>query len=192
MQDLGALGGDFSWANGINSAGQIVGSSTTTTADTVASEHAFIYSGGTMMDLNSLIPASSGWDLAQAEAINNSGWIVGYGVNSAGATDAFLLQPVTVVHNLGDANGDGRVDVNDLTIVLSNYGQTGCAWSQGSMDGDPTGTVDINDLTIVLANFGTTYGSASGVAAVPEPGTAALIAASLIGLVVCVWRKRTA
>ena len=189
MQDLGTLGGDFSWADGINSAGQIVGTSTTTTADNM--EHAFIYSGGTMMDLNSLIPASSGWDLAEAEAVNNSGWIVGYGVNSAGATDAFLLQP-TVVHNLGDANGDGRVDVNDLTIVLSNYGQTGCTWSQGSMDGDPTGTVDINDLTIVLANYGATYGSASGVAAVPEPGAAALIAAGLVGLLVCVWRKRTA
>ena len=51
------------------------------------------------------------------------------------------------------------VDINDLTIVLTNYGQTGCAWSQGGMDGDPTGTVDVNDLTIVLANFGTTYGS---------------------------------
>ena len=25
----------------------------------------------------------------------------------------------------GDANSDGRVDVNDLTIVLTNFGQTG-------------------------------------------------------------------
>ena len=48
----------------------------------------------------------------------------------------------------GDANGDGRVDLNDLTIVLTNYGQLGRVWSQGSMDGDPTGKVDVNDLTI--------------------------------------------
>ena len=59
----------------------------------------------------------------------------------------------------GDANGDGRVDINDLTIVLANFGQTGMTWSQGDFIGD--GTVDINDLTIVLANFG--YGvSAAG------------------------------
>ena len=25
----------------------------------------------------------------------------------------------------GDANLDGRVDINDLTIVLTNFGQTG-------------------------------------------------------------------
>ena len=57
----------------------------------------------------------------------------------------------------GDANRDGTVDINDLTIVLTNYGKSGEVWSQGCMDGDPTGTVDINDLTIVLTNYGTTY-----------------------------------
>ena len=52
----------------------------------------------------------------------------------------------------GDANGDGRVDVNDLTIVLTNFGRTGMTWSQGEFTGD--GTVDVNDLTILLTNFG--------------------------------------
>ena len=80
-----------------------------------------------------------------------------------------------VVQNPGDANGDGQVDVNDLTIVLSNFGQTGCAWSQGCMDGDPTGTVDVNDLTIVLSNFGKTY--SAGIAAVPEPAQRACLRA---------------
>ena len=47
--------------------------------------------------------------------------------------DAFLLTPLEP----GDANGDGRVDINDLTIVLSNFGQTGMAWSQGNFDGRP-------------------------------------------------------
>ena len=51
----------------------------------------------------------------------------------------------------GDANVDGKVDINDLTIVLANYNQTGMTWAQGEFTGD--GTVDINDLTIVLANY---------------------------------------
>jgi hypothetical protein len=78
----------------------------------------------------------------------------------------------------GDANGDGKVDVNDLTIVLTNFGQTGTAWSQGEFTGD--GTVDINDLTIVLANFGKTAGV--GIQAVPEPTCVVLLGIGALGL----------
>ena len=56
----------------------------------------------------------------------------------------------------GDFNGDGRVDVNDLTIVLSIFGQ--------SLSGS----------------------SAMGMAAVPEPASLILLgvgAISLLGLV---------
>ena len=91
----------------------------------------------------------------------------------------------------GDANGDGRVDVNDLTIVLTNFGQTGMTWSQRlPWTATPPARVDINDLTIVLANFGQTAGaSAAGLAAVPEPATLWLLAGGLLGLFARVWRK---
>ena len=75
----------------------------------------------------------------------------------------------------GDANFDGKVDINDLTIVLSNYGETvGASWTNGDFNGD--GRVDINDLTIVLANYGRTAGASVAVAAVPEPSTVLLAA----------------
>ena len=67
-------------------------------------------------------------------------------------------------------NLDGRLDINDLTIVLSNFGQTGMTWSQGDFNDD--GTVDINDLTIVLTNFGQI--ASTGIQAVPEPSCPAL------------------
>jgi formylglycine-generating enzyme required for sulfatase activity len=89
---------------------------------------------------------------------------------------------------LGDANGDGKVDINDLTIVLSHFGQTGMTWSQGEFTGD--GTVDVNDLTIVLANFGQSLGSPAAVTAVPEPGTWAFLAVGLPGVIGYAWRKR--
>ena len=61
---------------------------------------------------------------------------------------SYLLTPAMP----GDGNLDGRVDINDLTIVLSHFGQTGATWSTGDFVGD--GHVDINDLTIVLSSFG--------------------------------------
>jgi hypothetical protein len=81
----------------------------------------------------------------------------------------------------GDANLDGRVDINDLTIVLTNYGRTDMTWTLGDFTGD--GTVDINDLTIVLANYGWT-GTYEGVMKdVPEPSTVVLLGmAAAIGL----------
>ena len=122
------------------------------------------------------------------DAISQNGdYIVGYGTTSPGGpTHAFLLTAVVP----GDANYDGKVDINDLTIVLADYGQTGTAWVQGEFTGD--GTVDINDLTIVLAHDGQGLGS-------PPPSTSRratrrsallLATAGLLGLLAVARRKR--
>jgi hypothetical protein len=99
--------------------------------------------------------------------------------------------PPVVVHHPGQViTSDPVVDINDLTIVLTNFGQTGDGWSQGVMDGDPRGVVDINDLSIVLSNFGTTYGASGISGAVPEPASLLLLAAGLAALLAWGWRKR--
>ena len=99
----------------------------------------------------------------------------------------FRVASLPPAQNPGDANGDGNVDVNDLTIVLSNFGLIGMSWSQGDFNGD--GKVDVNDLTILLSNFGKSYGA--GMAAVPEPGTLTALAAGLAGLVTYAWLRAT-
>jgi formylglycine-generating enzyme required for sulfatase activity len=97
---------------------------------------------------------------------------------------------VAVVPESGDANLDGRVDINDLTIVLTNFGKTtGMNWETGDFNGD--GTVDINDLTIVLASFGESTGSSiGGSSALPEPGAVALLLAGACCLPATAWRRR--
>jgi len=45
-----------------------------------------------MTDLNDLIAPGSGWVLIQAQAINDNGWITGYG-QIDGEAHAFLLTP---------------------------------------------------------------------------------------------------
>jgi len=49
-----------------------------------------------------------------------------------------------------DVNRDGAVDLDDLNMVLTNFGQV-------SLDGDATndGVVDLDDLNTVLTQFGT-------------------------------------
>ncbi|MBI5906547.1 polysaccharide deacetylase family protein [Candidatus Saccharibacteria bacterium] len=49
----------------------------------------------------------------------------------------------------GDLNGSGRVDITDLSILLSNWGKSGVA---GNLDSNPI--ININDLSILLANWG--------------------------------------
>ena len=141
--------------------------------------------GGQQVDLTAAYaPAGVTFDFC--EGVNDAGQILVWSGSTGTDTDrSFLLTPALP----GDANLDGKVDINDLTIVLAHYGQTGMTWAHGEFTGD--GTVDINDLTIVLAHYDQTAGSsAGGLAAVPEPGAIALLTAGMAGLLACAWRKR--
>ncbi len=76
----------------------------------------------------------------------------------------------------GDANGDGRVDLEDLNAVRNNFGAAGVGRA-GDANGDAL--VDLADLNLVRNNFGAVGGSP-----VPEPGTWGMAAlAGLVGFV---------
>ena len=68
------------WPNAINDNGVMVGTSS-------------IDSGGTVQDLNSLIPAGSGDQISYATAINDNGQIVANGSDAATGQAALLLTP---------------------------------------------------------------------------------------------------
>jgi probable HAF family extracellular repeat protein len=93
--DLGTLGGHYSYALGINNKGTVVGGSFVDSKDSIY--HAFVWSNGTMTDLNGLLDTSgAGWTLVEARAINDAGQITGVGT-LGGSNHAFLMKPASVV-----------------------------------------------------------------------------------------------
>jgi hypothetical protein len=166
----------------VNDGGLVVGD--TTSADLSGADDGramahFPGYGGQTVDLTSAY-APAGVTFNFAAGLNDAGQILVWSgvdpIDFAVGT-SYLLTPALP----GDADLDGKVDINDLTVVLSHFGRTGATWSTGDFTGD--GTVDVNDLTIVLSHFGQTAGAAAAaMAAVPEPGAVMLLAAALIGL----------
>jgi probable HAF family extracellular repeat protein len=99
MTDLGTLGGYGSVGLGINDLGEVVGSSQTAgergSGFSPLFATPFIYDGGPLVDLNTLIPAfESDYFLTSATAINDSGQIVATGYDCNTHQDEwFLLTP---------------------------------------------------------------------------------------------------
>lgn len=91
MCDLGTLPDrPSSVACGVNSTGQIVGYAEPQPDST--DKRAVLWRGGQVLDLNTLLPAHSGWVLTEARAVNDRGQIVGSGIWN-GHARAFLLTP---------------------------------------------------------------------------------------------------
>ena len=84
----------------------------------------------------------------------------------------------------GDANGDGKVDGSDVTILAGNW-QAGVGdpdpdtitWAMGDFNGD--GQIDGSDVTILAGNW--QYGVEAAATSAPEPSTLLLLTFVLLG-----------
>ena len=123
LQDLGTLNGVTSEAHAVNDRGQVVGFFSTNNG----SSHAFVYSGGVMTDLDSLLtPLSSFKLLYAAYSISNDGYITGEGLTSDGlSVHAFLLTPIKAAPKItvrAAASGVNRAGQRTVTVTLTNTG----------------------------------------------------------------------
>ena len=111
LVDLGTLGGNASNPQGLNNFGQVVGDSSLPGG----ASHAFIWQTNSMVDLNTYLPANSGWELTSAQFINDAGRIVGVGFLN-GNQQVFVL-------DLSSGNGGGApplaVAGPDQTVACS-------------------------------------------------------------------------
>lgn len=90
-------------------------------------------------------------------------------------TDLYTTGVISVF-STGDANGDGTVGIEDLDLVLANWGAGLGTRGLNLPAGDVTGdfAVDNADLQAILDNWGSTVPPNT----VPEPTSAALLAAA--------------
>ncbi len=84
---------------------------------------------------------------------------------------------------LGDANGDGTVNLADFGILRANFGLTG-GFASANFNNDLI--IDLADFGILRANFGSSNASDLAIldawaASIPEP-TAGLMAVAGLGL----------
>jgi hypothetical protein len=155
---------------------------------------------------NALWDGTSGITTSDTRAINN-GDLVSIGVAKVSevrtvadtATTTFAGQAVLGSDTLvmatwgGDANLDGKINIDDYGRIDGNVGQSGSVfgWSKGDFNYD--GKINIDDYGIIDGNInrqGTpfaTSGSASsvaldGVSAVPEPASIGVIGLAMVGL----------
>jgi probable HAF family extracellular repeat protein len=137
----GTLGGTDSFAFGINSSGQIVGEA----GVSPVSAHGFLYTGGSMTDLNSLIAPGSPLEIIIAFAINDSGQIVGTGKSGTGLTATF--HPV----RLDPAN----VAVSILATQVTSLGLPfGTQTSLLSKLNDAIAAIQIGDFSTAIGDLG--------------------------------------
>ena len=80
----------------------------------------------------------------------------------------------------GDANGDHKVSIGDLSIMAGNWNQTGFMNGYADADFNDDEDVGIGDLSIMAGNWGWEL---PGGAAVPEPATLSLLCLGGLALI---------
>ncbi len=106
---------DQSAGHGINDAGQVTGDSTI--GNGIGIIHAFVYSGGTMIDLRTL-----GGTYSSGDSINNAGQVVGASTLANGDTHAFVYTSGKM-YDLNNLIPAGSGLILEAALGINNSGQ---------------------------------------------------------------------
>lgn len=131
-----SVSGQYVYVVAVNDAGRAIGRYDR--AGTIP----FVWQHGVLTDLRTLTPPEPA--LLGVTDINNTGQIVG-----STSPSTVILIPVWLP---GDLTGDCHVGIEDLALVLSNFGAGVGSYPLGDVDLD--GDVDLEDLAILLGHWG--------------------------------------
>jgi probable HAF family extracellular repeat protein len=170
LQDLGTLGGNYSYATSINDGGQVVGEA----QDSDGKYWAFLKNPG-QPDLQNLGTIPGGYTTTEAYGINNSGQVTGWVLNPDKLWRAFLKTPGDEMRDLGGLPGGlesfgwgindaGQVVgsvyfnvsvshafVKNAALDLVDLGTLGGSWSVAR---------SINNVSQIVGNSNNTLGQA--------------------------------
>jgi probable HAF family extracellular repeat protein len=161
ITDLGTFGGTSSWAEAVNSSGEVVGLSKRPDGG----GRAFLYNQGRMTDLGTLGGKSS-W----ARDINDAGQIVGSSTAPDGNSHAFLYSN-GVMQDLGTLGGDrsAAYGINEAGQVVGSAETSagvqhaflysdGVMHDLGTLGGPSSGASAINDAGVIVGSSDTGTG----------------------------------
>jgi len=143
MIDLGTLGGTVSYPIAMNSQGQVIGD----TEDDLGFAVPFLYRDGQMVNINSLLPPDSHWELDAALYLNDAGQIAGYGTHN-GEFAWFILTP-------------GNDNTNRAPEANAGDDQTAECGSSVQLDGSGSRDADFDLLTYQWRNGETVLGTSA-------------------------------
>ncbi len=175
VTDLGTLGGAYSEANGLNTAGQVVGSSTTAPVQEPfgPGTRAFLWTNGTMTDLGTL-----GGEISRAIDINDAGQVVGSSETAEGTQHAVLWTNGEMMDlgTLGEGSHSEGIRINEAGQVVGHAttgpgqelldpGTRAFLWSEGEMTdlgtlgGDWSRATGINEAGQIVGTAETAEGA---------------------------------
>jgi hypothetical protein len=140
--------------NGQTVTGSVTLSATATDAGSGVKDVKFLVDGAAI-GTDTTSPYSVSWNAATAT--NGTHNITAQATDNANNITNSTPISVTVTGGSsggkqGDLNNDGRVNITDLSILLSNWARTSPSAAQGDINGD--GNVNITDLSILLSRWG--------------------------------------
>ena len=124
---------------------------TTDATDDVGVTKVEFYVDNTLISTDTTAPFGFSWDTTSLTNTTHTLTAIAYDASANTGSHTHIVATQNTARKIGDCNNDGRVDVFDLSILLTNYGTNGDI-NRGDNNGD--GVVNIFDLSRLLSNYG--------------------------------------